>query len=333
VVAAGLRTDYGRVPAARQQVGVEGRFSMRFDRRFLIVLSASLLWALVVSAMFYRLASGSGGRRRAEPQKQVVVAVKPLPVGATISRDEVRLRDVPENLLPAGAFSLLEEVIDRPVISPIQPDEPVLEARLAAKGSGMGLAPLIPPGMRALAVRVNDVAGVAGFILPGMRVDVLVTGHGAMQAETVTRTVLQNIAVLSAGQTTQIDGKSQSIQVPVVTLLVTPHDAEALTLANSDGHVQLVLRNSADPQPVATPGSRQRDLYGSVAPIERAAEPAPEPPPEKPHPVAAQASRPPAPAPSTTKVNVAPRPATDEMEVIQGKNRTIEVLARKAPAK
>ena len=100
--------------------------------------------------------------------------------------------------------------------------------------------------MRAISVRVNDVVGVAGFVLPGMRVDVLVTGRPPGLADTVTRTVLQNIAVLSAGQTIQTDGKSQSITTPVVTLLVDPREAEALTLANNEGHIQLVLRNSTD---------------------------------------------------------------------------------------
>ena len=98
---------------------------MRLDRRFSIVLSASLLWALMVSALFYRLAAGAGQRRSAGPQRLEVVASKPLPVGASIARDSVRLREVPENLFPAGAFARLEDVVDRPVISPIQPDEPV----------------------------------------------------------------------------------------------------------------------------------------------------------------------------------------------------------------
>ncbi len=302
---------------------------MHLDRRFVVVLSASLLWALLVSGMFYRLAVSSKAVRREGPQRPVVVAAKPLPVGASIGRDEVRLRDVPESLYPAGAFSRLEDVLDRPVISAIQPDEPVVEARLAAKGSGIGLAPLIPPGMRAVSVRVNDVAGVSGFILPGMRVDVLVTGHGAMQAETVTRTVLQNVGVLSAGQTIQTDGKSPSMQVPVVTLVVSPHDAEALTLAITDGHVQLVLRNSADEKPVATPGSRLRDLYGGMAPLEKTAEtpaPAPVPVAEKTQPPVVTVAQP-ATAPAPKVVAVAPRP--EGMEVIQGKVRTFEVLPRR----
>jgi pilus assembly protein CpaB len=215
-------------------------------------------------------------------------------------------------------------VVDRPVISPIQPDEPVVEARLAAKGSGVGLAPLIPSGMRAMSVRVNDVVGVAGFILPGMRVDVLVTGHPSGQNETVTRTVLQNVGVLSAGQTIQTDGKSQSILAPVVTLLVSPHDAEALTLANNEGKVQLVLRNSNDEKAVATPGSRLRDLYGAPAPVETAA--APPPPPAPPRPRAEVRTVPPPVAPAP--VVVAPKPPDNEIEVIHGKVKTVEIFAK-----
>ena len=136
---------------------------------------------------------------------------------------------------------------------------------------------MIPPGMRAISVRVNDVVGVAGFVLPGMRVDVLVTGKPTMHPDTVTRTVLQNIVVLSAGQTIESDGKS-AISTPVVTLLVTPADAESLTLANSEGHIQLVLRNSAD-EVLANPRGRQ--LNDMLAPPSAAAKPAEAPPPPK----------------------------------------------------
>jgi len=235
---------------------------MRFDKRFVFVLGTSLGWGLLVAAAFYRVAGNSGGRTHAESQKQIVVAAKELPAGATIDRASVKLRSIPESAAPAAAFTKLEDVLDRPVISPIHPDEPVVEARIAAKGSGMGLAPLIPPGMRAISVRVNDVVGVSGIVLPGMRVDVLVTGRPPNQQDTVTRTVLQNIAVLSAGQTIQTDGKSQSMVVPVVTLLVDPQEAEALTLANNEGHIQLVLRNSTDDKRAATPGRQLHDLYG-----------------------------------------------------------------------
>jgi pilus assembly protein CpaB len=252
---------------------------MGFDRRFVLLAGGSMLWALAVSAVFYRIAGARSGRSRMA-ERPMVVAAQPLALGATLSRENVKLRRVPEGLFPAGAFSRVEDVLERPVISAIQADEPVVEARIAAHGSGVGLAPLIPDGMRAISVRVNDVVGVAGFILPGMRVDVLVTGKPPDRAETVTRTVLQNVTVLSAGQTLQTDGKNPAINTPVVTLLVTPGDAEALTLSNAEGHVQLVLRNTADRQVTGTRGRQLHELYGGVAVPDRpAAAPKRYPPP------------------------------------------------------
>lgn len=235
---------------------------MRLDRRFVIVVGLSLVWAFVVSVVFYRAASSSGKKRPWQPEKPLVVATAALPMGAVITPQSVKLTSVPEKMFPRGGFSRPEEVLDRPVMSPIQPDEPVIEARLAVRGSGGGVAPLIPPGLRAMAVRVNDVVGVAGFVLPGMRVDVLVTFRPPGNNDTVTTTVLQNIAVLSAGKTIQVDSKSQSISTPVVTLLVNPAQAEALTLANNEGRIQLVLRNSTDQEIANTTGRDLSDLYG-----------------------------------------------------------------------
>jgi pilus assembly protein CpaB len=243
-----------------------------------------------------------------------------LPLGSVVAADAVRLRAVPASMFPAGGFSRLEDVVDRPVTSNIQADEPVLEARIAARGSGIGLAPLIPPGMRAISVRVNDVVGVAGFVLPGMRVDVLVTGQASNQPETVTRTVLQNIGVLSAGQTIQNDGKN-AISTPVVTLLVTPEDAEALTLANIEGRIQLVLRNSSD-LVLANPRGRQlNDLYGprtAPTPVSTAA-PGPAP----------RRERPAAPAPAALKADP-PRVAVaaDQVTMIRGAVKTVETAGK-----
>ncbi len=292
---------------------------MRFDRRFAVVLAFSLVWALVVSGVFYRLAGGSGSRAHAASEKAIVLASKPLPMGAVIDRESVKLGKVPESLFPAGGFSRIEDVLERPVISAIQPEEAVVEARLATRGSGIGLGPLIPPGMRAIAVRVNDVVGVAGFILPGMRVDVLVTWHPPSQNDSVTRTVLQNIAVLSAGQTIQNDGKSQSIVAPVVTLLVTPQEAEAMTLANTEGHIQLVLRNSTDQQKAQTQGRQWRDLYSTppVASTQTATAPT----------VAARRYVEPAPIPQPA-VTPVPAPAPDRMILIQGHLSTVAEFGR-----
>jgi pilus assembly protein CpaB len=235
---------------------------MRLDRKFALVMGISLVWAFLVATVFYRVAGG-GGRRGSAEEKPMVIASRPLPLGFVIHQDSVRTIAVPEHLFPKGGFGRVEEVVDRPVISPIGPEEAIVESRIAAKGSGMGLAPMIPPGMRAISVRVNDVVGVAGFVLPGMRVDVLVTGRPPDRDDTLTTTVLQNVPVLSAGQTIQADARSQPISATVVTLLVTPAEAESLTLANNEGRIQLVLRNSTDQQLARTPGRRLHELYAS----------------------------------------------------------------------
>jgi pilus assembly protein CpaB len=308
---------------------------MRVDRRFVVVVSISLVWAAVVVGVFYRLASGAGAR--AEAQKQIVVAARALPAGAMIDRDALKMRSVPESMVPPGAFARLDDVLDRPVVSPIQAEEAVVEARIAAKGSGTGLAPLIPSGMRAISVRVNDVAGVAGFVLPGMRVDVLFTGHASNQSDTVARTVLQNIQVLSAGQTTQTDGKSQAIVVPVVTLLVNPQEAEALTLANMEGRIQLILRNSNDRQVAATPGSRLHEIFGGVPLDDPGVRPGLQPGMQtSPH-TRPAAARPRASAPAAAQATVVrpaeARPEEDRMMVIRGTVKTLEVFPREGGAR
>jgi pilus assembly protein CpaB len=235
---------------------------MRIDRRFAILVGLSLLWAALVSAIFYRVMARPGTRRVEQVEKPMVVAVQSLQFGVIIKPESIKLVRIPANLFPKGGFSRSEEVLDRTVVSPIEPDEPVVEARIAPRGSGVGVSPLIPSGMRAISVRVNDVVGVSGFILPGMRVDVLVTGRPPGREDTATTTVLQNITVLSAGQTIQAAANKQAINTPVVTLLVTPAQAEALTLANNEGRIQLVLRNSSDQQVAQTPGRQLRELYG-----------------------------------------------------------------------
>jgi pilus assembly protein CpaB len=293
---------------------------MRTDRRFAWVIGISLVWALAVTALFSRV---TGKRLRGGgSEKPLVVAAKMLPLGAVVTRDSVVVRDVPERLFPSGGFSRIEDVVERPVTSNIQANEPVLEARIAAKGAGVGLAPLIPPGMRAISVRVNDVVGVAGFVLPGMRVDVLVTGHPSSHSDTVTRTALQNIAVLSAGQTIQTDAGKNTISAPVVTLLVSPEDAEALTLANNDGRIQLVLRNSAD-EVLANPRGRQlSDLYGrqeEPAPV-KSTLPAPSP---RPRNAAAVDLK----VPVTAK---APEAVAEPVVVIRGNVKTLEAAVEKA---
>jgi pilus assembly protein CpaB len=294
------------------------------DRRFLTVLGVSLVFALVVTIIFYQMASGaSSGTTKAEPvdTANVVVAAKPLEVGVSVKPDDVKIVKLPTSAVPKGAFAKVEEVIDRPVISNILLDEPILEGRLAARGAGLGLAPVIPVGMRALSVRVNDVVGVAGYVLPGMHVDVLVTGQppGGEQGM-VTTTVLQDITVLTAGASLQSDSRGQAINAPVVTLLVTPEQAEVLTLAGNETKIQLVLRNAADKTVNLTKGRRLNELYhGSATPEIR---------PEQ-RPVVRR------PRPEPIRVAAAPvappPPAPDQIVMIKGNTKTVE-LVNKRPA-
>jgi pilus assembly protein CpaB len=291
------------------------------DRRFLTVLGVSLVFALVVSSVFYQMTARSSGSKKVEAtdQKDVVVATRPLGVGWMIKPADVKIQKVPADAFPKGAFAKVEDVLDRPVISNVLLDEPILEGRLAPKGSGLGLAPTIPVGMRAVTVRVNDVAGVAGFVLPGMKVDVLVTGHPPASDGTMTSTALQNMLVLSAGQTMTPDSRGQTIQAPTVTLLADPEQAETLTLANSEGRIQLVLRNSSDQTIEKTSGRYVSELYGAQRkPV--AAEPAPRP---KPRPVEVAK----APAPPPVVIPAPPPPAPpDQIVVIRGTTRTVETL-------
>lgn len=292
------------------------------DRRFLTVLAMSIVLALVVSAVFYQVsARAAHGKPKQVEFRDVVTASQPLPVGATIRREELKLTKIPVDLFPHGGFSKVEEVIDRPVVSNILLDEPVLEGRLAARGSGSGLAPIIPPGMRAVSVRVNDVVGVAGFVLPGMRVDVLVTGRPPNYSGTITATVLQNIVVLSAGQTLQPESRGQAINAPVVTLLVTPEQAETLTLAGNEGRIQLVLRNGGDQLTEKTSGRETAELFGfrknKADETEKAAT---RPRPRAPSTQPAVATQPP------------PVPVVEEVVVFRGNQRTVEVVgATKSP--
>jgi pilus assembly protein CpaB len=292
------------------------------DRRFLTVLGVSLVFALVVSSVFYQMtAHSTPTKTETGNTKDLVVATHPMGVGVMVKPADVKVVKITAEGFPKGAFSKVEDVLDRPVVSNILLDEPILDGRLAAKGSGLGLAPTIPVGMRAVSVRVNDVAGVAGFVLPGMHVDVLVTGRPPSGDGDMTTTCLQNVLVLSAGQTMQPDARGNAINAPTVTLLVNPEDAETLTLAGSDGRIQLVLRNSSDQTVEKTQGRYVTELYnGHKPPTKPEAAPAPAPRP-RPRPVAAA----PAPAPAPVAV-VAPPPPPDQIVVIRGTTRTVETI-------
>lgn len=261
------------------------------NRRLLVILTCAFVLAAGASYIVYRVV-GTQLSARARPQTvQVVMAAHDLEIGTLIRDTDLKMGEI-VGALPKGASVKAEALVGRGVTSNVYAGEPILESRLAPAGSGGGLAATIPSGMRACAVKVNDVVGVAGFVLPGMRVDVLISGNvpGAASAEgPKVRTLLQNIAVLSAGSNIQKDNEGKPVQVQVVNLLVTPQQAEVLSLASNETRIQLVLRNPLDTDLAKPPGSAMANLFADgsapkpaphivprripVAKIEKVAEP------------------------------------------------------------
>ncbi len=200
------------------------------------------------------------------PTKPVVVAATDLELGAQIRPDDLRVVEWPESAMPAGAFSAPDEIIGRGLVMPMIQNEPVLPMKLAGKDAGSGLPVVIPEGKRAVSVRVNDVIGVAGYVLPGTRVDVLATASPTTsQADTTTKVVLTNVQVLAAGTKMEQDTEQgKPVSVNVVTMLVTPEESERLTLGATEGKIQLALRNPLDKTEPATPGIRPAALLGTA---------------------------------------------------------------------
>jgi pilus assembly protein CpaB len=237
------------------------------NQRFISVLVFAFLVASGASVLLYRLMA-SRVTTKAEPATaQVVVATRDLELGTLIRDSDVKLGEW-MGTPPQGASLKKDDVVGRGVVAAMYNGEPVLENRLAPKGAGGGLAAMIPTGMRAVAVRVNEVVGVAGFVVPGTRVDVLISGNapgGSPLLGSVTRTLMQNIEVLSAGQDFKKDAEGKPLAVQVVNLLVTPQQAEMLSLAANQTTIQLVLRNPLDTQVAKTSGTALATIFGGLA--------------------------------------------------------------------
>jgi pilus assembly protein CpaB len=190
-------------------------------------------------------------------------------VGSRVDASNLRLIPWPSGEPVAGMFTRIADCTNRAVITPLAENEPILESKLAAMQSGAGLPATIPEGMRALSVAVNDVVGVAGFVIPGTMVDVLVTGRVADSGhgeQNITRTILENVKVLAAGQKIEQDREGKPQNVPVVTLLVTPDDAARLTMASTEGKIQLSLRNTVDTRLLMPASVLQDSLFSGGAP-------------------------------------------------------------------
>jgi len=274
--------------------------------RLVFIGILALALGAFASALAYRMLQSHAGAAQGGAD-DVVVATNNIPVGARIQDKDVRLVHLPAEALPPGGFRHTARVIGRGVIQAISAGDFVLTTKLAGENGGSGLPSMIPPGMRAVSVRVNDFSSVSGFVQPGSRVDVLMTGSATGSGEPQTITVLRNVAVLANGQ--KLDRgllSNESQNSPVITLAVSPDDAAKLALAMNQGHIQLALRNPLDTNQNEVAAIGMHSLY------------------QKPGPIVVPLHTKPKPAP--TPVAQAPVPTSYPVEVIKGDKRDITKL-------
>lgn len=274
--------------------------------RFLLIGALALAAGLLAAVYVYKNLQIRNGAPA--DTAQVMVAANDLQVGARVEDRDIKVIQVASADLPAGAPRKKADVIGHGVITPIPKGQFILPNELAGENAGAGLPSLIPPGMRAVSVRVNEVVSVAGFVTPGTRVDVLLTGAPNGSGEEQTTTVLQNVAVLASGHTLERNASGEAQNTAVITLLCAPDDAQRLTLASSQGHIQLSLRNPLDTKQDEVSPSLSRALYrGGAAPA----------------PVATHIVRHTAPLAATPPVQ---HPADVSIEVYQGEKKTEQVI-------
>lgn len=286
---------------------------MNRTTRFLVVLLVAVGLASAAAYAVYQAVARLPVQRVEVGTVPVVVAARAVPVGTMLTQDDVKVVGWPAGSPIADGFDAIDKVVNRGAIRSLSPNEPVTESRLAPLGTGAGLPPTITPGMRAISVRVDEVVGVAGFVVPGTLVDVLVTvREGPGGGGSMSRAVVEKVQVLASGtryDQTQAQRDGQPIRTSVVTLLVTPADAERIALAASEGKVVLTLRHPLDTLPSETTGIRLAGLMG-----------APSPPPV-PQQVQGRTVMRRAPAPQPTP---APKPYT--VEAIRAAKRTEEAV-------
>ena len=268
--------------------------------RLLMIGGLALAVGLLVSFTVYnrlRTFASSANNERGVP---VVVAADDIQVGVKLADHDVRVITLPQSAVPPGAFSATSKVLGRGAILPMSSGEFILPSKLAALNAGAGLPSMIPPGMRAVSVRVNDVVSVAGFVQPGTRVDVPATGNQGTGNDRQTTTVLENVAVIAVGKSLDRNASADAQTAPVITLLVSPDDAQKLALVSQEGRIQLSLRNPLDTKKGGIGATRTSSLYLGDKPV--TTEPKP-----KAHKVVA-------------KVPAAP-PAPYQVEMIRGSKR------------
>ncbi len=302
------------------------------NQRFISVLVFAFIVAAGASILLYRLMQGKVAAAPT-PAVKVIMAARTLDPGTLIKEADLKIVDW-TGPLPAGVILKPEDAVGRGVVSAVMSGEPLLDTRLAPKGGGAGLAAMIPQGWRAVAVRVNEVVGVGGFAVPGMKVDVLVSGNPPANGGTSgsqSRTLLQNVVVLSANQEFKKDTEGKPMLSQVVNLLVTPGQAEMLSLASTETKIQLILRNPMDTEIAKTNGAGMNELFNGerTSPMPNRRQNQSELP-RQPQKKAAPAPLAPAPAPVRAAVPapapappVPPKPEPVVVEMIHG-NKKVE---------
>jgi pilus assembly protein CpaB len=226
-------------------------------------MGVAVISATVASASVYRAVTRIPVRQVEVAHTYVVVTNRALPLGARLGPADVKRVAWPESTPLTGGFARTEDVVGRGLIAPVGPNEPITEAKLAPREAGAGLSPAIPPGMRAISVKVNEVIGVAGFAVPGVHVDVVATVRRSGDA--ISRVLVSNVPVLTAGTRYDQEQRQQDKPIPstVVTLMVTPAQAERIALASAEGNITLMLRNPLDQAEPDTPGAQLAGLVGA----------------------------------------------------------------------
>jgi pilus assembly protein CpaB len=294
------------------------------NKRFFIVLVGALMFGVLAAVSVSKYLSSA--QALTKNLNKIAVAKVAIPLGSKIVAEQIMVVQFPKESTPDGAFDTPEKLVGRVAVVNINPREAITESRLAAEGTNAGLSAIIPEGYRAMTVKVDDAAGISGFITPGTMVDVVVTidpredgGH----KDPVSKIVLQNIKVLANGQNIdKPENEREANSVKAVTLQVTPEQAEKLALAATEGKLQLVMRSQIDQGDEQTPGVNKRNLLTGDT-----AMPAPspgalkseQPTQSRPARRSAPASKPAAAAPA------APQPTPRAVEMIEGaKKRNVE---------
>jgi pilus assembly protein CpaB len=238
------------------------------NKRFFIVLVGALMFGVLAAVSVSKYLSSA--QAFTKNLNKVAVAKVAIPIGSKIVAEQIMVVQFPKESTPDGAFDSVEKLAGRVAVVNIAPREPITESRLAAEGTAAGLAAVIPEGYRAMTVKVDDAAGISGFIMPGTMVDVVVTidpREGSGNQDPVSKIVLQNIKVLANGQNIdKPENEREANTVKAVTLQVTPEQAEKLALASQEGKLQLMMRNQIDQGDEQTPGVNKRNLLtGDIA--------------------------------------------------------------------